>query len=62
MGWLVISRGEEQEIHLTGGITIKVMQLRADRVRLGIQAPPEVSIVRDDAKATLPKEVRPCRS
>jgi len=62
MGWLVISRGEEQEIHLTGGIKIKVMRVLADKVRLGIQAPPEVSIVRDDAKATLPKEARPCRS
>lgn len=52
MGWLVLSRELEQEIQIGDSIRIKVMELRESKVRIGILAPPDVAIVRDDAKRT----------
>lgn len=53
MGWLVLSRELEQEIQIGDSIRIKVMELRESKVRIGILAPPDVAIVRDDAKRTV---------
>jgi carbon storage regulator len=54
---LVLSRKPGQVIEIDGGIRITVVQLRDDRVRLGIEAPPTIAIVRPDAKDKQPKEV-----
>lgn len=45
---LVLSRMEGQRILLDGDITVTVLEVRGDRVRLGIEAPPNVSIWRDE--------------
>lgn len=37
---------------LSAGITITLVEMRSDRVRIGIRAPLAVRIVRDDAKDT----------
>lgn len=47
---LVLSRNAEQEIHIGGEITIKVLSIDGGRVRLGITAPKDVDIERDDLK------------
>lgn len=46
---LCISRREGQEIKI-GNATVKVLETTAGKVRLGITAPPEIPIVRDDCK------------
>ena len=45
---LVISREVEQSVRI-GRANVKIPSVRNGNVRLGIEAPPEVEIVRDDA-------------
>ncbi len=45
---LVLSRKESQQIRLGDSIVLTIVRLSADRVRLGIQAPPEIVIVRQE--------------
>jgi carbon storage regulator len=47
---LVLSRKENEKIHLGNNITITVVKLRGGTVRLGIEAPPEVNIARDEVR------------
>jgi len=49
---LVLSRKKQQRIKIDGGIEVVVVDIRNDSVQLGIVAPKEVQIVRDDAKVT----------
>ena len=45
---LVLSRKRGESIVIGGGITITVVDVRGDRVRLGFTAPPEVPIYRKE--------------
>ena len=45
---LVLSRKPNEEIVLDGNITITVLAITDGRVRIGIDAPLEVSIVREE--------------
>ena len=45
---LCLTRKRLEKIHLSGGITIQVVRIEHDRVRLGIEAPDEVKIARDE--------------
>jgi carbon storage regulator len=45
---LILSRKVHQEIVIGGGICITVVAIRGKQVRLGIKAPPQVSIRRDE--------------
>jgi len=45
---LVLSRRVGEKIKVDGDITIVVTEIRADRVRLGVQAPESVSIHREE--------------
>lgn len=51
---LVLSRKAQEAIQ-AGTVTITVLEIRGDKVKLGIDAPDEVRIVRDDAKVREPK-------
>jgi carbon storage regulator len=44
----ILSRRVHQEIVLGNGISITVVAIRGKQVRLGIKAPPDVSIRRDE--------------
>lgn len=46
---LVIRRKEGQAIRIGGGIRIEVLESSPNRVKLGIVAPPEVRVVREEA-------------
>ena len=50
---LVLSRNAGQQIRV-GDIVITVVQTRKGSVKLGITAPPDVPIHRDDIKSTEP--------
>lgn len=43
---LVLTRKTDEEIKIAGNITIKVVSVINGRVRLGIEAPPDVRIER----------------
>ncbi|MGL4460851.1 MAG: carbon storage regulator [Planctomycetia bacterium] len=45
---LVLTRKPGQELIIGGNIRVKVLSVSGGRIRLGIAAPPEVDIVRDD--------------
>jgi len=45
---LVLSRREHERIKLGDAIVVTVVQVRGDRVRLGIEAPAEIRILRDE--------------
>ena len=45
---LVIRRKEGESIILSGNIHVKVLEVNEGRVKIGITAPPEVDIVREE--------------
>lgn len=45
---LVLSRNKDERIVIGGDIVITVVEIRGDKVRLGIEAPKEVSILRQE--------------
>ena len=45
---LVISRKKYEKIMIADNITIMVIDIRGDKVRLGIEAPREVSVHREE--------------
>ena len=45
---LVLSRREHERIKLGDSITVTIIRVSGERVRIGIEAPPEVSVVRDE--------------
>lgn len=48
---LVLSRRESERIRLGDSITVTVVRLAGDRVRLGIEAPSDVLVLRDELEA-----------
>lgn len=55
---LVLSRKENERIRLGDSIVVTIVRVAGDKVRLGIQAPPNVLVLRDELEtfptATLP--------
>jgi carbon storage regulator len=45
---LVLSRRESERIRLGDSIVVTVVRLSGDRVRLGIEAPADVVVLRDE--------------
>lgn len=45
---LVLSRKKNESVIIDGGITVTVLDIRGDKVRLGLTAPLEVRIARDE--------------
>lgn len=45
---LVLSRKRNERIVVADNIVITVLDVRGDRVRIGLEAPPEVPIVRSE--------------
>lgn len=45
---LVLSRKVEEEIVIDGGITVKIIEFRPGRVRLGVTAPAGVRVLRKE--------------
>ncbi len=52
---LVITRTVEEEIRI-GDVIVKVLSVRAKRVRLGISAPPNVKVIRTELIGRKPRE------
>jgi len=45
---LVLSRKESQRIRLGDSIILTIVRVSGDKVRLGIDAPPEIRVLRDE--------------
>ena len=54
---LVLSRHENETIVIDGRIKITVVRIRGDKIRLGIEAPKEVAIWREELVASVESEV-----
>ena len=48
---LVLSRKESQRIRLGDSITLTIVRVSGDKVRLGIDAPPEIRVLRDELES-----------
>lgn len=57
MGMLVLSRKKDEEIVIGGNIKIMVIEIRGDKVRLGIDAPREVSVHRREVFDAIQREM-----
>jgi carbon storage regulator len=53
---LVLSRKLNQEIRIGDDIVIRVLEIKGNRVRLGIFAPREVPVLRGELLLTLPPD------
>jgi carbon storage regulator len=56
---LVLSRREHEQIKLGDAIVVTVVRIAGDRVRLGIEAPQSVSIVRAELPPSPAVEIVP---
>jgi carbon storage regulator len=54
---LVLSRKESQRIRLGDSIVITIVKISGDKVRVGIEAPSDVLVLRDELEAHEPSNV-----
>ena len=53
---LVLSRQRDESIIIGDNIVVTIVDIRGDKVRLGIKAPPEVSVHREEIYDLIKKE------
>jgi carbon storage regulator len=53
---LVLSRRESERIYVGDSIVVTVVKLSGDRVRLGIEAPSDVLVLRSELQARMASE------
>jgi len=56
---LVLSRQRDEEIMIGDHIRITIVEIRGDKVRLGIQAPSDVSVHRREVYEAIRREQEP---
>ena len=56
---LVLSRKLDQEIRIGENIVVRVIAIKGNQVRLGIVAPAEVPVLREELLAKVPSASRP---
>lgn len=59
---LVLSRHCDEQIVINGNILITVVDIRGDKVRLGISAPPNIPVHRQEVFEAIQRENRPLLS
>jgi carbon storage regulator len=53
---LVLSRYRDESIYIGDNIVITIVDIRGDRVRIGIQAPPDVTVHRQEIYDAITRE------
>ena len=56
---LVLSRKESKRIRLGDSIVLTIVRVSGDKVRLGIEAPADIVVLRDELKPKSPAEAPP---
>lgn len=56
---LVLTRKEKEGFVIAGMIRVVVTQIKGNVVRIGVEAPADIEIIRDDAKSTERKHDKP---
>jgi carbon storage regulator len=56
---LVLSRKESQRIRLGDSIVITIVKISGDKVRIGVDAPSDVLVLRDELEARSPARREP---
>ena len=56
LSMLVLTREKGQKLLIGDGIVITVLQFRGDRVRLGIEAPKDMPVDREEVRKSKDKE------
>jgi carbon storage regulator len=56
---LVLSRRESERIKVGDSIVLTVLRVTGERVRLGIEAPPEVVVLREELQPRQPAPALP---
>jgi carbon storage regulator len=52
---LVLSRKCDESIVIDGGVVVKVLEVRGDKVRLGVEAPKHVAVHRQEVYDAIQK-------
>ncbi len=55
---LVLSRKKDESIVISDDIVITIIEIRGDKVRLGIQAPREIPVHRSEVYAAIQSELK----
>lgn len=55
---LVLSRKRSERIELSNGVALTVVDIRGDKVRIGIDAPQDVVILREELKGRPTQQAR----
>lgn len=58
---LVLSRKKNEWIDIGGGIAICIVEIRGDKVRLGIEAPKETPVHRREVQVAIERELAGAR-
>lgn len=53
---LVLSRYKDQSVYIGDDIIVTVVDVRGDRIRLGIEAPPDVAVHRQEIYEMIQRE------
>ncbi|MEY3458191.1 MAG: hypothetical protein RL215_1348 [Planctomycetota bacterium] len=56
---LVLSRKKDEKIVIGDSITLMVIEIRGDKVRLGIEAPRDVTVHREEIYEAIRREAAP---
>jgi carbon storage regulator len=54
---LVLSRKKDEKIKIGNDITVMVIEIRSDKVRLGIEAPKEITVHRQEVYDAIKQEI-----
>ena len=56
---LILSRRESESVHLGDDIVLTIVRVSGEKVRIGIQAPPHIKVLRNELEIEDPSSPKP---